>query len=264
MKLVFRSSTTVLALAFLAGCAPPLEADREGARERLGAATSALEGMNALGMNALGVNALQTLKDPGVTGDLFRELVRYTVGCALLPPQTFSFSWTDGNGTVHDESYPGALGLVTSWADRPLDATGQHLVSACLAARTNYYQVPVTISLRSPCAALADHTTEAELESYPHVEGAFWGNLFAATPYLNACYLGSDVARSRAAQRDCATGHLEADGTVVPCGMIALRGPCGSVCGQLQDDKGYYPSCLDQPQSGSPARTALAITVGLP
>src|SRR6266511_3083177 len=59
---------------------------------------------NALNPNALNPNALAALKDPGPSGDLSRQLIKYVVGCALDPSQSFRFSWTDNSGQVHEET----------------------------------------------------------------------------------------------------------------------------------------------------------------
>src|SRR5690349_14410687 len=60
---------------------------------------------NALTPNALTPNALSPIMDPGTAGTLSRQFLKYTVGCALSPTQSFSFSWTDESDVVHDETY---------------------------------------------------------------------------------------------------------------------------------------------------------------
>src|SRR5690348_14507216 len=57
-------------------------------------AGNALAG-NALAGNALSTSALAAIQDPTQTGTLARQLLEYTVGCALTPSQSVSFSWTD-------------------------------------------------------------------------------------------------------------------------------------------------------------------------
>jgi hypothetical protein len=220
---------------------------------------------NAITSSALTPNAMlmSALQDPGPTGDLSRMFFQYTVGCALAPTQSVSFSWTDSQGAVHNETYAGSLGVATEWATGPLNESGQKIVSACLASRTNWYGVHVAISLRSSYDAIAQNTTTAELAAYPYVEGAFWGNLFAPTPYLNTCYNTADVAHSRAAQRDCAAGHVNADGTIASCGMINIVGPCSSVCWPL-DAGGAYPFCLAHPGTQDYSITTRVITTALP
>jgi hypothetical protein len=234
---------------------------------------------NALATNALTTDALTALKDPGPEGDLFRLLLKYTVSCALKPPQTFDFSWTDSANTQHQESYLGELGIAPTWAAGPLDANGQEMVSACLAARTNWYGLRVVISMRYvvggllhvvgvDVAGLLGHPIEdiLELLSYTYTEGAFWGNLFAPSPHLHACYDPQNTTHARSALRDCANGHLDESGKPQDCGMIDVVGPCSDVCaapivpvllGLLGQ---YYPSCQ---APGLPA-TSHVITTALP
>jgi hypothetical protein len=218
---------------------------------------------NALAPNALAPNALTVLQAATPAGAAARMLMKYTVGCALPSSATFHFSWTDLAGQLHDESYPGLLGLAPEWATGPLTSDAhQRLVSGCLAARVNYYGVSVLISLRSDDAPL-DSPSSQELSDYPHVEGAFWGNLFAATPYLNACYDALDVNISRQDMRDCAVGHLS-NGKVVSCGMIKLRGSCSTWCQSLTCSGHYYPSCVDRPGVEGSPMTKAVITTALP
>ncbi len=180
---------------------------------------------NALSYNALSYNSLAAIQDSSSAGTLSRQLLQYTVGCALNASQSFSFSWVDAQGNPQSATYAGQLGLAPGWANGPLTHRNeQELVSACLAARTNYFGVTVAISVRGEVEALLDNTSAAELAAYPYVEGAFWGNLFAPTPYLNACHNPATVAHSRADQRDCATGYP--DGRQLDsCGMINPHRP---------------------------------------
>lgn len=219
---------------------------------------------NALNANALSADALAAIEDPGASGDLARQLLKYTVGCALSPAQVFSFAWTDKYGVVHDESWPGELGLEPAWATNPLSYPGRRMVSACLASRVNYYGVSVIISSRSPAEPLKSLTTAVELSNYSNVEGAFWGDLFAEKPWLNACFNDANVINSRANLRDCATGHLLAGGGVAPCGMIKLVGSCKNVCDKLNGGGQLYPACVDQPGVAGSPKTKYVITTALP
>ena len=222
---------------------------------------------NALASSALSPSARKAIEDPGLAGELSRMLLRYTVSCALSPNQAFVFSWVDSEGVVHDESYPGQLGIAPEWAAAPLGLSGQELVSACLAARTNWRGVQVIISMRFYDGLLPVMEDSVESISYPYLEGAFWGNLFAPEPYLRACYMEGNSEHSRAAERDCACGHIDADGAVVQCGIIDIVGPCSDYCagpslvanlfGALGQ---YYPAC-DDPTHG---RTSAVITTALP
>ncbi|XXX81484.1 hypothetical protein WMF30_22260 [Sorangium sp. So ce134] len=219
--------------------------------------------LNALNLNGLSAQNLAAIQDPGPNGALAREFLRYAASCALSSAASFDFSWTDSGGAVHHERYPGLLGVAPTWARGPLDELGQRMVSGCVAARVNYYRVPVLLSARSLRDPLKTLCSSQELVDYPDVEGAFWGNLFAAQPYLNACYNSATVTNSRAYQRDCAAGHLTTGGQTEECGVIRIAGSCDRVCQRLNGAGQYYPSCVDRPGHGS-ATTKEVITTALP
>lgn len=220
--------------------------------------------LNGIAPNKLDAQSLAAIRDPTAQGELARAFVRYAVGCALTPLQSISFSWTDAANVVHPEAYRGELGIAPAWATGPLDLNGQHMVSACVAARVNYYQVPVLLSLRSTDAPLRLLSGARELVEFPDVEGAFWGNLWGASPAMYACYNSATVANSRAWNRDCATGHLRDDGTIEECGMIDVVGSCSSVCASLNGGGQYYPTCAEKPYAAGSASTKLVITTALP
>jgi hypothetical protein len=200
---------------------------------------------NALSPNALSPSALAAITDPGDAGSLSRQFLRYAVGCALDGTQSFSFTWTDSKGGLHPEMYPGLLGIEPTWATGPLSLNGQEMVSACLAGRTNWYEVSVIISMRSLQSPLRTLVAAEELAAYPDIEGGFWGNLFTASPYVRACYLDSTVANSRAYLRDCAAGHLNPNQTISTCGMLAILGSCTTHCNLLNAQGQFYPDCTD-------------------
>ena len=277
MMITRRILLNFLMAAAASGCSAALDGAED--MDEVGEAELALVGDNALNANALNANALTpsalsatalspgaltasallAISHPGSEGALSRELLRYTVGCALTAGQSFSFTWSDGQGGVQQETYPGLLGIAPAWATGPLDLRGQELVSACLAARVNWYGVSVIMSMRSPQAPLKTHPHAGELEQYSDVEGGFWGNLFVATPYARACYNPNTVANSRAHQRDCAAGHLNADQTVSTCGMINIIGSCAAYCSGPNDPGRYYSDCTD-PVHG---KTVNLVTIGL-
>ncbi|WP_437670102.1 hypothetical protein [Sorangium sp. So ce131] len=221
----------------------------------------------ALTPGTLPSSARAAIQNPGTDGTLSRELLKYVVGCALRSDQSFSFSWTDSSGVVHTETYAGHLGMADWWAYGPLaDSFYQRWISACLAARTNFYGVSVNLSLRGSQTSLASSSTERS--SYPTREGAFWGNLFSSTPFLRSCHSPPGVTRARSLQRDCAAGHLATDpatGATVTqaCGPIALAGSCDTLCATVASD-GSYSKCLENPAISSSARTEVVITSFLP
>ncbi len=216
---------------------------------------------NALNPNALSPSALLAIQDPGSSGDLSRQLLRYTVSCAFTPTQSFSFSWTDTFGVVHPEVYLGLVGLAADWANTRLSTSGAEWVSACLASRVNWYGATVTISSRGPTEPLA--TTAEERAGYPAIEGAFFGNLFTTTPAVYSCYNATNVDNSRAQQRDCATGHLNPDGSVSSCGILQVLGSCSNYCNSIDPARQYYPSCFTSSDHlGTPMSTV--VTTALP
>jgi hypothetical protein len=273
---MYRIGTAALAalsFASLVGCIAVQE-EEEGV---VGIAPSALEFVNALNPNALNPNALNpnaldpsalspaalgAIQAPDAGGDLSRQLLRYVVSCAFDASQSFSFSWTDSEGTVHDEVYWGLLGLAPQWATSTLNPPKQQFISACLASRTNWYGASVTISSRGDPSAI-NKTDSPELSTYTRLEGAFWGNLFAPSPYLNACYNEANRDHARSLSRDCAAGHLDGSGPAQPCGMINIVGSCDSACEPLKQRGMYYPSCASN-VNGTVDSTAKVITVFLP
>lgn len=219
--------------------------------------------LNALSAGTLDPGSYNAITAPGSTGDLARQFMRYAVSCAFLPSQTFSFSYTDANGVVHNEVYYGELGIASAWATGSLDVQGQQMVTSCLAARVNYYEVPVTISARCSLEPLKTLSSDAEVADYPHVEGAFWGNMFTADPFIVSCYHNVNVANSRMYQRDCATGHVDETGVAVDCGPIHVVGPCSSYCMSLNGGGQYFPACRARPGMNN-ALVKTVVTTALP
>ncbi|HSN98526.1 MAG TPA: hypothetical protein VLS89_09510 [Candidatus Nanopelagicales bacterium] len=257
----------------------------------IGEAAGALEEGNALNPNALNPNALNpnalnpnalrpvaldpaafdattigALTGPGEGGDLSRQLLLYTVRCALDSTQSVSFSWVDEAGESHDELYWGSLGLAPSWADEPLASEeDQRWVSACLSALTNWYGVSVIVSLRGGHPELAQ-VDPSEQAIYTVREGAFWGNLFSAAPEIWACHEPASAAYARSSRRDCAAGHATVDPVtgeeaVSPCGIVGLAGSCAGVCSPVASEGGAVPSCAAAP--GQPAVMGQVITTYL-
>jgi len=275
------AGVVAVSLASAGGCAP-LENEGDGT---IGSAANAIIALNALapaGLDAtasypdaltpgmlsgaalapaaLSGAALAALEDPSASGALSRQLLSYTVGCALGPAQSFDFSWTDASSVTHAESYPGIFGLAADWQSQPIGAAEQPWISACLIARVNYYGVHVALSCRGNNAALS--TTPAEVSDYPFEEGAFWGDVFSTTPTAYACDYVPDAAHSEAAWRVCSTGS-DAQGDPVSCGILQPLGSCTALCAPLTGSSGqYYPGCAVDPSSAA-TLTSEVITVFL-
>ena len=203
---------------------------------------------NALNPNALNPNALAAIQDPGAHGAASRELLKYTVGCALDTTQSFAFSWTDSLQVKHDEVYHGLLGLAPEWRDGSLSVVKGRWISACLASRTNWYGVAVVISSRGLHERLK-HVDIEERTAFPEFEGAFFGDAFASTPVLYACHNLANVAHSRSMLRECASGHPNGSGGIIDCGPIHVVGPCEDHCTSWNSAEGFYEQCRATPVS---------------
>ncbi|WP_437302611.1 hypothetical protein [Sorangium sp. So ce388] len=221
---------------------------------------------NALTPNALTPNGLAAIKNSGPSGVQSREFMRYLVSCALRADQTFSFSWTDTAGVVHPEVFRGELGIAHWWATGGIvnDTYVQRQITACIAARTNWYGVHVLISLRNAESASMG-STAAERAAYTVREGAFWGNLFASQPFVRSCYSPAGVTRARQLQRDCAAGHVSVDPatgatTTQQCGAMTIVGSCDVLCNRVDTVNGYYAGCLENPAVSPWVRTDLVVT----
>jgi hypothetical protein len=211
-----------------------------------------------LDLGAMSEEARALLLDPGPAGDLSRELLKYTVSCALGPSAALHYSWTDGDGVTHEESPAGLLGLAPAWASSPLDPPGQQWVSACLASRVNRYHIRVLLSSRGAAEGLA--TTADERATYTHMEGAFWGNAFADPPTAYACDVPEDDAHSQSLYRACAFPYVNGSGVLETCGLLQPVGPCATACNHLSPE-GFYEGCSAGAGQASYARV---VTIFLP
>jgi hypothetical protein len=148
----------------------------------------------ALTGNANALSALATASLAGATTDLVgsesgRSLLSYVVRCAVPEGGSASFPRP---GDV-DLVLPGLLGFVPAWLSGPLDAQGQRLMTGCLMAHVNAFQIQVPISVRA--GALGSVSPE-EASQFPAQELAAYGNIFLADPaarQLNVCF-GEAVA----------------------------------------------------------------------
>jgi hypothetical protein len=160
---------------------------------------------NSLGAAALSSGALIETEDG-------RDVFSYIVSCAL--PAGESVTLQDAAGTSY--MFHGEIGLAPAWqASSPTEAD-RRWVTACVLARTNYYGVPVALSMRGGHAALAVDPEEAS--QFAVAEGAFYGDLFSETEQSwFAC--GSSTwgaTDAEAAMRMCA---ISQDGATSMCGF---------------------------------------------
>lgn len=258
------SKSLALATAFhaaivLSGCAETtyleegLSAEAEGALlSENSLITNAID-LNGLTANAIDLNGLDpdllstevrtALGDAGQLGANTRTLYKYLVSCALDPSQSISFSWTDSLNVVHQELFWGDLGLAPTWKNTSINKPGRRSVSACMAARSNFLGLTVTISVRGPQQSIKS-VSAAELAAYPQEEGAFWGDLFDGTPQLYACHKGANITHSRSKIRYCAAG-FPFTVSYLECAYIHIVGDCDSLCDPLDSTNFYRPRCDD-------------------
>ena len=246
------------------GCLAP-----GGPDEGVGAAEGALEDSNAMNLNAMNLNALHasalsstalaSLRRPDSEGDLARQLLKYAASCALTAAQLIEIDWIDSLGVEHLETYGGLMGLEPSWVNAALSETGERWVSACLASRVNWYGAPVLLSSRGSHQMLSAAGAN-EAAEFPVIEGAFWGNIFGASPRVFACHDAANIDHSRQKLRDCAAGHVEG-GDVVECGLIEIVGPCDAHCATSPANGAYFGSCAEDLAGHGGAEV---ITVWLP
>jgi hypothetical protein len=214
--------------------------------------------LNALTMSALSSTALDALRRPDGEGELARQLLKYAASCALAAAQFVEIDWIDSLGVEHLETYWGLMALAPGWANAGLSQTEERWISACLASRVNWHGAPVLLSSRGPHATLSA-TSATEVIEFPVIEGAFWGNIFGASPRVFACHDAATIDHSRQKLRDCAAGHVE-NGKVVECGVIDIVGPCDARCAMAPGNSGYFESCAADPAAPGDAEV---ITVWL-
>src|SRR5688572_26032481 len=101
-----------------------------------------------------------------------QRLFAYAIKCALPGEASISVPGAD--------TLKGGWGLRPDWQRGVLDADGQELVSSCILAHINASGEHVTIAIAGP------DMTFTPPPSFRHMEGAFFGNLFAGTK-KNVC-----------------------------------------------------------------------------
>lgn len=164
-----------------------------------------LETMDTITYNSLGPeafldngDALAALADaalPGAATELVetesgRTLLSYVVRCALSLGQTAAFPQPVGPNLV----YTGLLGYAPSWLTGSIDQTRRRLMTGCLMAHVNAFEVQVPISIRSE---LVGDASLAEKVLFPSQELAVYGNYFVpeAEREIYVCF-GQAVAQA--------------------------------------------------------------------
>lgn len=244
---------TVLAISFLgmvSVCLPACIDEAEPVEEDSEAAAQAVFTKNAFTKNALTASALTTdrLATGALTGNpltsaaiassrdvmsalrdpLAREFLTYAAGCALPAGQSVEVS-LDGETHV----FEGDIGLSPEWgrAHGHCNARCQGWVSACMLARVNHLGQSLPISMRGQNKAL--DSDSAERGAFPHREGAYFGDLFAAEQLRFACRSpGSTLIR-----RVCGGTGVDTQDCIVD-----VLGGCDEHCGSPASD-GSFRNC---------------------
>jgi hypothetical protein len=181
---------------------------------------------NRLASNSLGAAALSS--GSLIETEEGRDVFSYIVSCAL--PSGSSVTVQDSGGTPY--TFGGLIGLAPAWATTTPTVSERRWVTACVLARTNYYGVPVDISMRGSAPALA--TTAEEEAAFPAAEGAFYGDLFDSE--AQAWYACGATTTAIEPLRLCT---ISEDGTSTMCGFT-YASLCSSACSASQ---GTWSGC---------------------
>jgi hypothetical protein len=187
---------------------------------------------NAIVANAIVANALtsHTLTSSAIIAGALddpnaRELLEYTVSCALSPDQSVTF---EVDGVTY--TYAGELGLAPGWGapGGSCDGECQEWVSACLLARVDYLGQTHDISLRGVNSALAVSPTEQH--EYTVREATYFGNVFTKPQERYACLSPGQ------------TEILRVCGPTLEGCVVDVDATCDKVCGGPTGD-GAFTNC---------------------
>jgi hypothetical protein len=157
-----------------------------------------------------------------------RQLLQYLVSCALRQGDTIRYE-EQGNERV----LAGSLGLAPEWPLRALTESEERQISGCILARTNFFGVPVSLSVRNEAAEAAESLSvdAAERRTFTYFEGGFFGNIFKAQKETYICTGNSAPHREsylRSLLRVCTLAEKPGDqGRLSRCGF-EIAGDCQS------------------------------------
>ncbi|AKJ04435.1 hypothetical protein ATI61_101475 [Archangium gephyra] len=199
--------------------------------------------LNGLSLNGLSLQGLATAEfdawfqlDP----ELHDAVMKYLVGCAV--PSGESRTYTSPT-TGRSWSWTGALGLAPDWSNgRPATLAEQRIISACLAAHVDKYELHISISVQGLSATgVAIPTPDWELLLYSEKEACFFGNLFNA----EGIYAGNDgrpLTDRESTARTCALS-CRRDLNTQPCApLLRVEQDCARFC-TLDAARRFYVSC---------------------
>jgi hypothetical protein len=232
--------------ASLAGCGAPDEAPSIGAAA---AALTAANGLspnglarnglarnglarNGLARNGLARNGLLTAdfqgwfdEDPATADAVMTYLAR----CAVPAGQALSYTSPTSGATF---TWSGSLGLAPGWSSG-LEATvaEEQVITACLAAHTNYYGRQIDIAVEGVGAdGAAIPQAPGELSTYSVREAAFFGNLFDGSGALYSCRDHKEWSTEYSSARACAFDYKHGAAPTELCAPIVFLGTCWDYC----------------------------------
>ncbi|MFY0569748.1 hypothetical protein ACN28E_38790 [Archangium lansingense] len=242
---------------------PALASQTHEIRIANGLSTNGLS-TNGLSTNGLSTNGLSTngLSTNGVNTAAFatwfqqdRELndtlMQYVVRCGV--PNGQSVSYTDPS-TAQSYTWQGLLGLTPGWVGgAPVTQAEQQVMTACLAAHVNKYEMSVPLSVlgRNTVGEEIEYSQQ-ELETYSRTEGCFFGNLFTGEGFFVGRE-GSVLEDAESSLRACA---LMPNTTKSECDPVAYVGTCESLCTR-EGTQPYYTSCTLNGHTYLPITTRL-------
>lgn len=217
----------LLSLFMVAGCAietPDLTSTQSNVESGNRLASNRLAS-NRLASNRLASNSLSAAALSA--GSLIetedgREVFSYIVSCALDSGDSITVE--DSAGTPY--SFDGQIGLAPGWADATPTVEERQWVTSCLLSRTNYFGVPVAISMRGAHPAL--ETSPGEEEAFPVQEGTYYGDLF--DPVAQSWYAcGASTWNEELGEEAKRLCSISEDGTSTMCGFT-YTGTCEDAC----------------------------------
>ncbi len=236
----------VLLLVTTTACGP-LEAEPSSqprkAQELQQMRTSNGLSLNGLSLNGLSLNGLSTAAfDTWFQQNpvLHDSVMTYVVRCAV--PAGVSRTYTSST-TGQTWSWMGGLGLAPGWTSgTPATVAEQRIVSACLAAHVDKYELHISISVQGRSATgEAIPTPSWELEMYPEQEACFFGNLFNS----EGVYAGNDgrpLNDRESTARACALSSRPPPATPPCAPLIRVEQDCGRFC-TLDSSRRFYETC---------------------
>ncbi|HEX5745633.1 MAG TPA: hypothetical protein VFZ09_05275 [Archangium sp.] len=199
--------------------------------------------LNGLPLNGLSLDGLATARFDAwfqTNPELHDTVMKYVVRCAV--PAGVSRTYTSAT-TGRSWSWTGTLGLAPDWSNgAPVTLTEQRIISACLAAHVDKYELHIRISVQGLSATgVAIPTSDGELSLFSEKEACFFGNVFNA----EGVYAGNDgrpLNERESTARACALSS-RSDTEAQPCApLLRVELDCARFC-TLDASRRFYVSC---------------------